>query len=154
MAIKRIPPHRIGLRKKRSASSSGFPLGKPDPQGGSDFFSRRSGTYDKPRVPGFFINSLSGGYEKAMRPRRAEGVLVFLAPLTRGGRGGCSYGVSLSRGLSLPSQGVFQQPLVRGAFSCALGWRGRQRSVSLIPRDAKNRARPLPRPACKCLLLF
>ena len=31
---------------------------------------------------------LSGGYKKAMRPRRAEGVLLFLAPLTRGGRGG------------------------------------------------------------------
>ena len=42
---------------------------------------------------------LSGGYKKAMRPRRAEGVLLFLAPLTRGGRGGCLYGVYLSRGL-------------------------------------------------------
>ena len=31
---------------------------------------------------------LSGGYKKAMRPRRAEGVLLFLTPLTRGGRGG------------------------------------------------------------------
>ena len=30
-------PHRIGLRTNRSASSSGFPLGKPDPQGGSEF---------------------------------------------------------------------------------------------------------------------
>ena len=32
---------------------------------------------------------LSGGYKKAMRPRRVEGALLFLAPLTRGGRGGC-----------------------------------------------------------------
>ncbi len=31
---------------------------------------------------------LSGGYKKANRSRRAEGVLLFLAPLTRGGRGG------------------------------------------------------------------
>ena len=61
---------------------------------------------------------LTGGYEKATRPRqdsgphRAEGVLLFLAPLSRGGRGGCLYGVSLSRGLPLPSQGLFQQPLI------------------------------------------
>ena len=27
-------PHRVSLRTNRSASSSGFPLGKPDPQGG------------------------------------------------------------------------------------------------------------------------
>ena len=27
---------------------------------------------------------LSGGYKKAMRPRRAEGALLFLTPLTRG----------------------------------------------------------------------
>ncbi len=33
---------------------------------------------------------LSGGYKKAMRPRRVDGALLFLAPLTRGGRGGCS----------------------------------------------------------------
>ena len=32
---------------------------------------------------------LSGGYKKAMCPRRAEGTLLFLAPLLRGGRGGC-----------------------------------------------------------------
>ena len=44
-----------------------------------------------------------------MRPRRAERVLLFLAPLTRGGRGGCPYGVSLSRGLPFPTQGLFQQ---------------------------------------------
>ena len=34
---------------------------------------------------------LTGGYKKAMRSRRAEGVLLFLAPLSRGGRGGCSF---------------------------------------------------------------
>ena len=30
-----MSPHRFSLRTNRSASSSGFPLGKPDPQGGS-----------------------------------------------------------------------------------------------------------------------
>ena len=43
-------PHRIGLRTNRSASSSGFPLGKPDPQGGSEFpLSRRMVTCAEPR---------------------------------------------------------------------------------------------------------
>ena len=37
---------------------------------------------------------LTGGYKKAMRPRRAEGVLLFPAPLSRGD---CLYGISLSR---------------------------------------------------------
>ena len=70
---------------------------------------------------------LSGGYKKAMRLRRAEGALLFLAclvrraffspprlgallflaPLSRGGRGGCIYGVCLSKGLPLPSQDFF-----------------------------------------------
>ena len=45
---------------------------------------------------------LSGGYKKAMRPRRVEGVLLFLAPLTRGGRGGCLY--PLTRGSEWQSQ--------------------------------------------------
>ena len=31
-----MSPHRFSLRANRSASSSGFPLGKPDPQGGSE----------------------------------------------------------------------------------------------------------------------
>ena len=53
---------------------------------------------------------LTGGYKKAMRPRRAEGVLLFLAPLSRGGRGGCLYGVSLSRKLFLSCQRTFQRP--------------------------------------------
>ena len=35
-------PHRFSLRTNRSASSSGFPLGKPDPQGGSELLSRRT----------------------------------------------------------------------------------------------------------------
>ena len=37
----KISPHRIGLRTNRSASSSGFPLGKPDPQGGSEIQKHR-----------------------------------------------------------------------------------------------------------------
>ena len=41
---------------------------------------------------GLFQTDPCQGYKKAMRPRRAERVLLFLAPLTRGGRGGCLYG--------------------------------------------------------------
>ncbi len=48
-----------------------------------------------PRWKGFcsFLSLRQGGYEKAMRFHRAEGVLIFLAPLTRGGRGGWFFSV-------------------------------------------------------------
>ena len=65
-----------------------------------------------------FQQPLDRGYKKAMCPRRVEGALLFLTPLSRGGRGGCLYGVSLSRGLPLPFQGLFQQPPYGAFGSC------------------------------------
>ena len=61
---------------------------------------------------------LSGGYKKAMRSRRAERALLFLAPLTRGGRGGWfstgEVGGSRESGLpakgNIPREGFFQHP--------------------------------------------
>ncbi len=45
---------------------------------------------------------LTGGYKKAMRSRRAEGVLLFLAPLSRGGRGGWFSGRGRDRSRPVP----------------------------------------------------
>ena len=71
---------------------SGIPRGMPDEKAsflGSKGDAPLAWKSNPPYSP------LSGGYKKAMRPRqgngprRAEGVLLFLAPLSRGGRGGC-----------------------------------------------------------------
>ena len=63
------------------------------------------------------ISPLVRGVKKAMRLRRAEGALLFLAPLTRGGRGGCSFGKGFfnkppQRGSEIQNRfpGTFQQP--------------------------------------------
>ena len=55
-----------------------------------------------------------------MHPRRSEGVCFFLlpdkegffafTPLTRGGRGGCFYGIFLSRGCLYPLRGFLTAP--------------------------------------------
>ena len=54
--------------------------------------------------------SLTGGYKKAMRPRRAEKVLIFLAPLTRG-VGGVAF---VGTGRDLRGVCFFLPPLLRG----------------------------------------
>ena len=74
----------------------------PD-KGGSEGImlqSPSSGLKNNPPYP-----PLTGGYKKAMCSRRAEGVLLFLTPLIRGGRGGCLY--PLRRTFSTgPTRGV------------------------------------------------
>ena len=82
---------------------------------------------------------LSGGYKKAMRSHRAEGVLLFLTPLSRGGRGGCSF-----------DKGFFQQPRPargRGRNSphlpCVperrIGYRAREAGKRRPPVDSRDR---------------
>ena len=75
-------PHRFSLRKNRSASSLGFPLGKPNPQGGSELQTRRAWPRwfcrDRPPclsevpVPASANCNYGDGYIRYGRPRGAD----------------------------------------------------------------------------------
>ena len=90
------PPNR--LSPKGSASSSGFPLGKPDPQGLIEKVPKKvmaTPLKGKPHKVNPPYPPLSGGQEKAKPPLPGGGHCLgggaspFYTPLTRGGRGGC-----------------------------------------------------------------
>ncbi len=110
----RFPPFSIGLDsqgllQKPLASRSGShrrgriscgPALSPSQYGSHDMSDIYVRPTNKLSLSSFFNSPLSGGYKKAMRPRRAEVALLFLAPcrglsfltpLSRGGRGGWFY---------------------------------------------------------------
>ena len=57
-----------------------------------------------------FQQPLDRGYKKAMCPRRVEGALLFLTPLSRGGRGGAFMGFPFRGDCLYPFRAFFNNP--------------------------------------------